>query len=297
MSDSITDLQRFARIVVAERDAAVAEIDRLRDNPVSRRMKAQRDAARAEVARLRSAVEWIERLAKSAAIEAHTRMWPVVERDWLDVLAIIERIPAPVEPSGEAETCQAIVDRVTGKPATAYTPPEDVVRPAPRRYGQCDETCTTDCGHCKGQGRPSGEAESGEGCGHPNHGAADHDCVPFAGPVPSGGQADGEDVSDAFLVDLYWRTTGDNWGIPDRIVVAFGRAVLAARPVLSREALADTLSKHRLTWWSVYPWNGGHEVAPRCTCGVLWSAGHRDDLDAQIAHWEGHLADVLAGGE
>lgn len=70
---------------------------------------------------------------------------------------------------------------------------------------------------------------------------------------------------------------------------------LAARPVLSREALADTLSKHRLTWWSVYPWAGGHEVAPRCTCGVLWSAGHRDDLDAQIAHWEGHLADVLAG--
>lgn len=23
-----------------------------------------------------------------------------------------------------------------------------------RRYGQCDVTCTVDCGHCKGQGRP-----------------------------------------------------------------------------------------------------------------------------------------------
>jgi hypothetical protein len=22
------------------------------------------------------------------------------------------------------------------------------------RYDQCDETCTTDCGHCKGRGRP-----------------------------------------------------------------------------------------------------------------------------------------------
>ncbi|MEV7962353.1 hypothetical protein [Oerskovia paurometabola] len=22
------------------------------------------------------------------------------------------------------------------------------------RYDQCDATCTTDCGHCKGQGRP-----------------------------------------------------------------------------------------------------------------------------------------------
>lgn len=25
---------------------------------------------------------------------------------------------------------------------------------APARYSQCDSTCTTDCGHCKGNGRP-----------------------------------------------------------------------------------------------------------------------------------------------
>lgn len=24
-----------------------------------------------------------------------------------------------------------------------------------QRYDQCDETCTTDCGHCKGAGRPT----------------------------------------------------------------------------------------------------------------------------------------------
>ena len=27
-----------------------------------------------------------------------------------------------------------------------------------RRYDQCDETCTTDCGHCKGAGRPASMA-------------------------------------------------------------------------------------------------------------------------------------------
>jgi len=32
---------------------------------------------------------------------------------------------------------------------------------APRdRYAQCDETCTTDCGACKGQGRPKAEEAS-----------------------------------------------------------------------------------------------------------------------------------------
>lgn len=35
-------------------------------------------------------------------------------------------------------------------------------------------------------------------------------------------------LSDAFLVDLYWRTTGDNWAMPDELIVKFGRALLAA---------------------------------------------------------------------
>jgi hypothetical protein len=28
------------------------------------------------------------------------------------------------------------------------------VEEAPKRYDQCDQTCTTDCGHCKGNGPP-----------------------------------------------------------------------------------------------------------------------------------------------
>lgn len=31
---------------------------------------------------------------------------------------------------------------------------------APKRYGQCDDTCTADCGHCKGAG-PPGEPDDG----------------------------------------------------------------------------------------------------------------------------------------
>lgn len=34
-----------------------------------------------------------------------------------------------------------------------------------KRYDQCDETCTTDCGHCKGQGRPTSTTETVWVCG------------------------------------------------------------------------------------------------------------------------------------
>lgn len=33
-----------------------------------------------------------------------------------------------------------------------------VAERSPRRYDQCDETCTADCGHCKGKGIPHGWA-------------------------------------------------------------------------------------------------------------------------------------------
>lgn len=58
-------------------------------------------------------------------------------------------------------------------------------------------------------------------------------------------------------------------------------------------SFAPLLAEHRLTWWAVYPWNGGFEVAPRCTCGVLWAAGDREDPLAQIARYEAHLEAVL----
>jgi|SRR5690606_23282 len=51
-----------------------------------------------------------------------------------------------------------------------YTRPfRDRISPkaAPRfRYDQCDDTCTTDCGHCKGQGRPSPLAALTDEPGH-----------------------------------------------------------------------------------------------------------------------------------
>lgn len=34
--------------------------------------------------------------------------------------------------------------------------------------------------------------------------------------------------SDAALVDLYWKASGDDWAIPDWLMVKYGRAVLEA---------------------------------------------------------------------
>jgi hypothetical protein len=68
-----------------------------------------------------------------------------------------------------------------------------------------------------------------------------------------------------------------------------GLRAAAAEP----PTLAGVIAAHRLTFWAVYPWNGGMEVAPRCTCGVLWSAHAKDDPTRQVAAWEAHLAAVI----
>ena len=33
-------------------------------------------------------------------------------------------------------------------------------------------------------------------------------------------------MSDAEIVDLYWATSGDDWAIPETVMIAFARAVL-----------------------------------------------------------------------
>jgi hypothetical protein len=56
------------------------------------------------------------------------------------------------------------VGRTEHAPDTA-TPGE-----RPRRFDQCDDTCTTDCGHCKGKGLAASSADDKAGectaCGH-----------------------------------------------------------------------------------------------------------------------------------
>jgi hypothetical protein len=49
-----------------------------------------------------------------------------------------------------AQTLQRIVTTGTSAP----TPARMAAEPRPVRYGQCDATCATDCGHCKGNGPP-----------------------------------------------------------------------------------------------------------------------------------------------
>jgi hypothetical protein len=35
-------------------------------------------------------------------------------------------------------------------------------------------------------------------------------------------------LSDAALIDLYWHTTGDDWAIPEDVMVRYARAVIEA---------------------------------------------------------------------
>lgn len=36
------------------------------------------------------------------------------------------------------------------------------------------------------------------------------------------------EISNSQLIDLYWKASGDDWAIPDWLMVKFGRAVLSA---------------------------------------------------------------------
>jgi hypothetical protein len=46
------------------------------------------------------------------------------------------------------------VDAADPDAPVGEVPPVLTLGRSARRYDQCDETCTTDCGHCKGAGRP-----------------------------------------------------------------------------------------------------------------------------------------------
>lgn len=96
----------------------------------------------------------------------------------------------------------------------------------------------------------SGETESGV-CGHPNHGAEDHDCTPFTpAPVLSGGQAGGEGEDAATLAqrmaataaEIAYSTATDYGQALHGLMLAAGY-VPASRPVLSREALTGVLAE------------------------------------------------------
>lgn len=54
-----------------------------------------------------------------------------------------------------------------------------------------------------------------------------------------GEAVDRGDLTDAALVDLYWRTTGDDWAIPDDVIIRYGGAVLAARGAAAPTVTAE----------------------------------------------------------
>lgn len=51
------------------------------------------------------------------------------------------------------------------------------------------------------------------------------------------------EISNKALVDLYWQTSRDDWPIPERVMVEFGRAVLALASSPDAPAPSDAASE------------------------------------------------------
>lgn len=211
MDPEMVRLRRVVTLARSQRDQAWKSLQETDDRIDSLREEAA--AARAEVAALRSAVERIERLAKNAVVEAHTHMWPVIERDWREVLAIIERIPAAPVPSGEAESgaCPRCGARCSEPTQTSTG-------------GVCDhEPPVSSGGQADGEGEVTRALMKAMGCKRvPSVGAL---AVPFYD-----------------FCERHTRSLGyGDWDVHRRECPEARRlagVALAARPALSREAIA-----------------------------------------------------------
>jgi hypothetical protein len=172
-------LDGYLTRLTAERDEARAEVKRLQERvqrwddvllEKANRHQAEREAAEAEVARLRGVVEAVRALADEDRHHLRSGVVGMVRLgDLQEALASVPSSGEADTPSAEAaraslsdetlaafygpasgETGERLVDRVTGRPATAYTPPEDVVRvPASQEPTGAEVggwVCST-CGH------------------------------------------------------------------------------------------------------------------------------------------------------
>lgn len=137
-------------------EAAEAEVERLRD--LAQRNFKQgaallgelqsaeraRDAALAEVTGLRDRLEaLLAYLSPGLGIERTVSVTGAASL--VHVVRDAKRLRA------------ALAVPVMGGTEDASPAAED--EPRPRRYDQCDETCTTDCGHCKGAASPTEGSE------------------------------------------------------------------------------------------------------------------------------------------
>jgi hypothetical protein len=158
-SSSLTREKRWrtdVKAIRAERDAALAEADDLRrqlldetyrpegGEIVMRELiaaKAERDRLAAELA---VAVAALESGDACGAVGCRA----LVERDRLAAqVRAVEALCVEAE-RWPAQWRSVPPARIRAALASAATPGR------PRRYDQCDGTCTVDCGHCKGNGRP-----------------------------------------------------------------------------------------------------------------------------------------------
>lgn len=169
-----------------------------------------------------------------------------------------------ISSSGEAESGEADLARAQAK--------FDSLR-AELDVRKARDAVTPHCPTCGSDGEPLQSSKDDSFCPDGFHTSA---------PVPSGGQADGE---GARLTDAEWREfqrlPEEGYSHRGWVDAAIARR-LAARPVLSREALRERLDGH-------WPIRDEHGVG----CGCGWEG---DGCGRGL--WRDHLVDVLtAGGE
>jgi len=94
------------------------------------------------------------------------------QENWLAASAALAFDDSQTNRDREAFTSRRLGSCVCGKAATHLLADADGADWACRvpaaalavgcRYDQCDDTCTVDCGHCKGRGRPVPADTTGE---------------------------------------------------------------------------------------------------------------------------------------
>lgn len=214
--------------------------------------------------------EWEQRSVDSAVDCTDDRMTPG------EACSALRAALAPVSSSGEAESGQAVGDRWDGTPLYRCPSCGRLTANEPPRACEVCEVCDDTAAPV-----PSGGRDLLAALGSAVDKARQDRRATAA---PSGGQADGEGNVPCLIcgglngrhsvVHVRHGNGGHNEPCP----------YLAARPVLSREALRERLNGH---------WPSSTNGCLDCDCG--WREGDESDPRLPTTQWYDHLADVLAG--
>jgi hypothetical protein len=144
----------------------------IRDYERAEQATVEVDTLRAKIERVIAAARGWKTCGEHTGIASNRCMLPSNHRDrhdcqivpgdatYLDELLAGAVPGSPPEPARVTVRYEPCVTDDSGRCTRWSHDHDDAVVPGspetrPRRYDQCDKTCTVDCGHCKGKGRPA----------------------------------------------------------------------------------------------------------------------------------------------